>query len=459
MLTLILCFSALPFLLAPVLASIQEYRYLKAIRCTGTYTPGGVYSEYLRAMRLKKEVEIEDGLVKADREDIPSFFLAPAKVSTEEVECNVEEEACVLKNIIPVPIRSSRGDIEGSLISAMFASSRQQQIQSWTTAVLTDRNRGIIDNIAPALIRLELPDAKKQILESLRKKQGVSTGSSGSASPYHAFVSQLLAQGLKLTGLIIEVADTVNEVSLSLGAAVMIAKSDVALDWVLKTNNYRQLVREERTSKEAKFIDCYMDELFGLHLATGIPVIISNSLYTRVAMDGLLRSKALDEGQDKIINQQQAMYMQYPYFNSERDQGLWVKQLEQARARPAKTVLKINDIKDATTFLKMRLSEKRACLRASGILGLPRPREGPKKVDAIMIPLLDADVAYEVLRRLGETRGDFEMASKMEDFESRKPIIARAYREAVKRVNLLNLILLTLRDVNHIPAPPFFLVF
>jgi hypothetical protein len=81
MLTLVLWFSALPFLLAPVLlASMQQYQYLKAIRCTGTYTPGGVYSEYLGAMRLKREVEVEDGLVKADREDIPSFFLAPARM-------------------------------------------------------------------------------------------------------------------------------------------------------------------------------------------------------------------------------------------------------------------------------------------------------------------------------------------------------------------------------------------
>ena len=44
----------------------------------------------------------------------------------------------------------------------------------------------------------------------------------------------------------------------------------------------------------------------------------------------------------------------------------------------------------------MRLSEKRASLRASGLFLLPRPREGPKKVDAIMIPLLNEDVAYEV---------------------------------------------------------------
>lgn len=33
-----------------------------------------------------------------------------------------------------------------------------------------------------------------------------------------------------------------------------------------------------------------------------------------------------------------------------------------------------------------------------------RPREGPRAVDAMMIPLLDEEVAYEVLRRLAETR-------------------------------------------------------
>ena len=88
----------------------------------------------------------------------------------------------------------------------------------------------------------------------------------------------------------------------------------------------------------------------------------------------------------------------------------------------------MTDISDATTFLKMRVSEKRACLRSSGIYALPRPREGPKMVDALMIPLLDEEVAYEVLRRLGETRGDFNEAAKMNDMESRKPKLARMYR-------------------------------
>jgi hypothetical protein len=76
-----------------------------------------------------------------------------------------------------------------------------------------------------------------------------------------------------------------------------------------------------------------------------------------------------------------------------------------------------------------------ACLRASGVAALPRPREGPKMVDAIMIPLLDEEVAYEVLRRLGETRGDFDMAAKMSDYESRKPVIARQYARAVREGN------------------------
>ena len=64
---------------------------------------------------------------------------------------------------------------------------------------------------------------------------------------------------------------------------------------------------------------------------------------------------------------------------------------------------------------------------------MPRPREGPKKVDAMMIPLLDEEVAYEVLRRLGETRGDFVEAAKMQYGESKKPALARAYREAKER--------------------------
>ena len=122
-----------------------------------------------------------------------------------------------------------------------------------------------------------------------------------------------------------------------------------------------------------------------------------------------------------------------PYFDQERDAQSWKKQLEASRAKPAKAVPKVTDIRDASTFLRMRLSEKRACLRASGIYALPRPREGPRKIDAVMIPLLDEEVAYEVLRRLGETRGDLKLAAKMQDYETRKPVIAKMYSEAKRK--------------------------
>jgi hypothetical protein len=49
-----------------------------------------------------------------------------------------------------------------------------------------------------------------------------------------------------------------------------------------------------------------------------------------------------------------------------------------------------------------------------------------------MIPMLDEEVAYEVLRRLGETKGDFKAAAAMQDYETRKPILAQQYNEALK---------------------------
>ena len=361
-------------------------------------------------------------LHSGDREEVPSFFFAPSKIQTEAIECDVETEACILRNIIPIPVRSSmQGGIKAAILQAMDKNSANNTLSSWSADVLLDRNGGFLDNIDPIISRFELRnDAKKGIVENLRlKKDNVKQ----STSPYHGLVRQLSQEGMRITGLILEVADTINEVSLSLGAAVMLAKTDSAKQWILKKDNYRELIKAEKSSRECKFCTCYLDELFGLHIATNIPVIISDSLYSRVSVDGLLQKKITKD----------EMTMSCPYFVTERERNIWNKQLEAIRAKPPKKVPPISAIDDATTFLKMRLSEKRACLRASGYYGLPRPREGPKKVDAMMIPLLDEEVAYEVLRRLGETKGDFVEAAKMQYGESKKPALARAYREAKER--------------------------
>lgn len=94
--------------------------------------------------------------------------------------------------------------------------------------MITDRNRGIFDNINIVLKKWGLLDKKKPIFEYLKVRK-----SATELSPYHALNTALeVHAGIKITGLLLEVADTINEVSLSLGAAVLLSKVDVATNWV-----------------------------------------------------------------------------------------------------------------------------------------------------------------------------------------------------------------------------------
>jgi len=383
-------------------------------------------------MRLKKKVEIEDGFVKQERDLLPSFYLAPSKMQVEELdECEVvdeldgkleEAQRCILRNLVAVPIRSSRDDIEASLLAALAASQDKplgSNVYTFSGAAITDRDRGVYDSLTPLFGKwLGKPQARKQIFEKMRLR-------GNSPSPYHSFLSAIESTcNLKVTGLLIEVADSPNAASLSLGAAVLVTKADAASDWILTVANYKTIVKEQaKSTADAKLVECYMDELLGLHFALGIPVVISDSLFKRICVDGLLEKRESDS----------YMKVSAPFFDNESGSAAWNKALDETRARPAKMVPKVSEISSASTFLSMRLSEKRACLRASGVVSLPRPREGARKVDAIMIPLLDEEVAYEVLRRLGETKGDFDRAAKMNDYETIKPQIAKQYSEAMKK--------------------------
>ena len=122
-------------------------------------------------------------------------------------------------------------------------------------------------------------------------------------------------------------------------------------------------------------IDCYIDELMGLHLATKIPVVISNSLFERLSIDGLLEKSNSNSNTNTNTNTEEDntnVKLLTPFFDQDRDAENWKKQLEAARAKPAKPVPKVNEIKDASAFLKLRVSEKRAILRTSGVFALPR---------------------------------------------------------------------------------------
>ena len=74
-------------------------------------------------MRLKSKVEIDDdGYVVAEREQIPAFYLAPEKMIVEECVIDGDDEnniKCIVRNIVPVALRTANGDIETSLMAAL----------------------------------------------------------------------------------------------------------------------------------------------------------------------------------------------------------------------------------------------------------------------------------------------------------------------------------------------------
>ena len=372
----------------------REFRNLKPLPCSGIYKTGNKYTDKVSA-----------------------FFLGPEKMVIQQ---RVDGK-CIAKGLLPIAVND---EIDSAVASAMkSADSRSNVYKTWSGQLITDRNSGLFDNLLQVFQWAGKNSARKEIYEALRLKGSC-------VSPYHGLVSSLEKYSdLKIRGLLIELADKQSEYSFTLGAAILVAKAGVAHRWKLTASNYKA-INAVRGSDEAQLVKCSMDELIGIAFATDIPILMSSNLYESSCMDGLLEQNPVSY----------RMQLNAPYFSSELEAKLWKEEQKRqekenslSRQRAAKTVPKAQEIKDASTFLRLKVSEKRAILRATGVLQLPRPREGPRAVDALLIPLLDEEVAYEVLRRLAETHGDFLMAAEMNDFESRKPMLARQINEARKR--------------------------
>jgi hypothetical protein len=332
---------------------------------------------------------------------------------------------CVCKGIVPIPLPK---DFEPAIVAAMKVSNDDSESsgatgykKSWSGQIITDRDGALWDNLENIFQWASKYQAKTEIYQALRMRGTCE-------SPYHGIAAALETYAdLQITGLIIEVADRPNQYSLALGAAVLVTKKEALArtgkKWKMNAVRSKPILKQVRFSDDAKLVKCSMDELVGLAFATQLPVIIQDSVYEAVNVDGLLEKKA------SPLSMSSKLVMTSPYFSTLEDARAWKQAKRQARVenemkrkRAAKQVAKAYEIKDASTFLRMRVAEKRACLRATGVFELPRPREGPRAVDAMMIPLLDEEVAYEVLRRLAETKGNFAEAAEMEDFESKKPM-------------------------------------
>jgi hypothetical protein len=288
---------------------------------------------------LKKDFEIDNGFIKSDRDDVSCFYFGPEMVVSEE--CVLDTEKCVIKGIIPVPIRNSfRNDIEAALLNTMKGQ-KEKVMQAWNGAILADRDGGFLDNLSPVLKKWGYPDAKKKIYDTL--KSGRSWNEY--PNPYQCLLSSLAQHAdVCITGMFLEIAESFDQSLISVGGAIIVAKKSSKLSRdLLTTTNFNQCVEAAIKSRDAKVINCNLDEIFGFHLTTKMPVVIPQTLYERVSVDGLLEMKGNDENN---------LFMAAPYFDSIEDENNWKAVLEASRLKPAKNVPTVDTIKDASTFLR-----------------------------------------------------------------------------------------------------------
>ena len=151
-------------------------------------------------------------------------------------------------------------------------------------------------------------------------------------SPYHGIISALEKHAdLKITGLLIEVADRPSTYSLALGAAVLVVKSEHLVStgkkWKMNAVRADRIMKEVRTSDEAKLVKCTMDELVGLAFASQLPIIMAESVYMPVCVDGVLE-KLLSPLGSPVSNK---ICMTAPYFGSSEEAKAWRLQRKQER--------------------------------------------------------------------------------------------------------------------------------
>lgn len=332
-----------------VSAKPREFRNLLPLPCIGTFSPN-------------------------NEDKVSCVFLGPDRLVCQERV----DGSCIGRGLIPAAVPTG---YESALCAAMeILNSGYSAMKSSTSMLLvTDRNGGIYDNFDT--------QTKRLLYEQVHRKET-------SKSPYHTLVDSLEARARKkVCGLLVELADTPAPNVLVLGGAVLIAECASASNWRLDYK-HTSAIKAVRGSAEAQLVKCAMDEVVGIALATNFPVVISSKLYEVASVDGLL-------SQD---SETLRIEVAAPYFSTVQEADLWA--MEQPTMTPRNTkscdTVKIErkaapraeQITDATTFLRMSTLEKRDVLRATGVRGnaMPRPREGKRAVDALLIPLLDEEV-------------------------------------------------------------------
>jgi hypothetical protein len=239
----------------------ENFRSLKPLPCVGTY-------------------ENEAGVKYS------SMFIGPEQMMVQE---RVDGK-CICQGLVPLTVRP---DLEPGIVAAMKTSMERNNIfKSWSGSVITDRDGGLYDNLNNIFTWHSQYKAKKEIYEALRLRGSCE-------SPYHGIVAALdKFADLRVTGLLLEVADRPGTYSLALGAAVLVTKKEFfpGKKWKMNASRARDIIKSQRGSNEAKLVKCYIDELLGIAFATGIPIVMTDSVYESVSVDGLLEKSKADNG-------------------------------------------------------------------------------------------------------------------------------------------------------------------
>ena len=383
---------------------------------------------------------------------VPAVFLGLAK-GMEIVEINSERK--VARRVIPAPIL--RPDVDVAL-SQTFAQLRGTSsiAGSQASSVITDRDGGCFDSLRYIFAQgLEFGSATKldgllgrrsrspsaigssAVASTVMKRLAASTEAinKASVSPYAAFARSLAdVLGVRVCGLLIEVADRPNSSQIYVGGALVLSavenvgdlgllpfSAETCLSWI----RYTQNVEKEDS---ALILKCHTDEVIGLSAGLGLPIVASKTISEMLALDVLIK-RSSDDTELEISG---------PHFPSKAAKQAFERGPSPAPSSPPSPPPPPPSAEvDATTFLQMSQEQRRAWLRnqlgGGSNTAVPRPREGLKSLNAACYQVMTVDVVYEILRRLAECDGDEKRAAEMPDFASYRPGIAKEIRVAQSR--------------------------
>ena len=393
----------------------------------------------------------------------PALFLSKSKL--EVIDKNEDGTDVILKNVFPIPIpESTINDIELACKSYvnnnnnnnnMYLPSRSQKLQFCKSIV--NKDGGFFDNFP-------FEDWSRNGNNNMAKRQVYSFCTGGEAtslktnkrfnfniisnknddefsklnSPLDVVLNEVL--DCKITGLILEIEDiqeNKQEQRFSIGAGIIISKLEHEDKFSLGRKGSRIPNSEDEMYQKGCVVKCTVDEVIKFALATNKRVFIPTELYQAGCIDARLcknddgsLSIGCDEGNigsnsdnnNNVDNSDNDKNKSYVTSNQNNQKVKNKKTKEMGKEEKEED--KAWEIYNPRRFLRMKQTEKRAILRASGVTGrrLPRPREGEAKLNELLIELMDEAVRGEVILSGASQWIEAAMNMKMSTFSSQEEL-------------------------------------